>query len=328
MMNKFMKLLLNSALAILLFAAPFSVFAQNLSVDFKPSSNSIRIGEEILLPLALNNPNNININTIKVTVVIPKRDFEIENFWFENSLVPLWIEDPLVTETDSTFLLTFTGLIPGGTDKSGDLVTIVLRALGEEGQTSIRLIDASAYKNSRQAELVPLAEQYTFFSLLTADDDSIPRQDIVLKDLEPPEDFFPIVAKSAELFDGDYFLMFHTIDRQTGIDRFEILESETFYDEAALAEGSSLYWRIAENPARLSDQSLESYLYVRAYDNAGNHRTVIIPPTSFVVTSSVSVILRIVTRLALFLLVISVAFFLILRKKRVAHEEVSPHSLS
>jgi hypothetical protein len=323
MMNSLKKYFYILSLAALL-AVPVQVYGQEVSISFDSTIPSeVRQGEEVVIPILLENSSNTEINTIKMSVLVPNDIFLLDNFWFENSLVSLWIEDPSIVEKGDVSVLTFTGLIPGGTDASGHLVSIILRALEDDGKATIKITDASTYLHTGKAEKINLDGREVDISLLPSLDSTIPQRDFVIQDKEPPNDFFPIVARNTQIFNGDYFLMFHTIDLQTGIDRFEILESTLFYTEEELADSRNLYWREVQNPARLQDQGLDSYLYVRAYDNAGNHRTVVIPPTSFSGSVSFWDILKESLRSIVLVLVLGGVTLVGVRRRRKNNEKFS-----
>jgi len=88
-------------------------------------------------------------------------------------------------------------------------------------------------------------------------------------DSQAPEKFFPKIAQSETVFEGKYFLSFSTTDGMSGIDRYEVLESENEKGD----------WKIAQTPYLLEDQTLSSIIRVRAFDKAGNETIAeILPP--------------------------------------------------
>lgn len=317
-MNKHLHVLFVMVFGLL---APLSAAA--LSVDFETAELTVNASQELRIPILLDNPTRENINTVQATVIVPRESFSIQTYWLEQSIIPLWVEEPTVTETETAYYVSFTGLIPGGTTESGELFTLVVKALDPIERTTVRLLDPQVYRNTRTADGVALSDQYLFVRITPYDAGVVPQQDVIIEDAIPPEDFFPIVGKSQTVFDGDYFVMFQTLDRQTGIDFYDVLESEYFYstEELAASEGQ-LYWRQATNPMRLQDQTLQSYIYVRAHDRAGNSRTVIIPPTVFVEKTPLSRIL--VVGSIPIVLVIGVSVVLWRRRHR-AHIENHDH---
>jgi len=85
------------------------------------------------------------------------------------------------------------------------------------------------------------------------------------KDDIPPESFEIIISQDPFLFEGKYFIVFQTQDKQTGIDYYEVKEGKRD-------------WQRAESPYLLEDQSLKSIIKVKAVDKAGNERMAEITP--------------------------------------------------
>ena len=84
-------------------------------------------------------------------------------------------------------------------------------------------------------------------------------QKLLEKDKIPPDPFEIKIGKEATVFEGKYFIAFSTIDKQTGIDYYEVKEGKRV-------------WEKAESPHLLEDQSLRSKISVKAVDKAGNER--------------------------------------------------------
>ncbi len=86
------------------------------------------------------------------------------------------------------------------------------------------------------------------------------------------------------VFDGQYFIIFDAQDKQTGIDHYEVLESEPGAESAGesgrsdlirrFIKGKTPQWKVAQSPYLLEDQKLQSEVHVKAVDKAGNERTV------------------------------------------------------
>ena len=88
------------------------------------------------------------------------------------------------------------------------------------------------------------------------------------KDTIPPEAFDIEIPQDPSIFEGKYFIIFSTIDKQTGLDYYEIKEGEKD-------------WQRGQSPYLLEDQRLESIIRVKAVDKAGNERTVLVGPLRF-----------------------------------------------
>jgi hypothetical protein len=89
------------------------------------------------------------------------------------------------------------------------------------------------------------------------------------EDREAPEVFTPQIAQDPNVFDGKWFLVFATQDKVSGIARYFVHETKQKKD-AGLIDTEK--WIEAESPYLLKDQELQSYIYVKAVDKAGNER--------------------------------------------------------
>jgi len=94
----------------------------------------------------------------------------------------------------------------------------------------------------------------------------------LLDDTLPPEPFTPIISRSDDIFNGDYFIVFSTTDRESGLSSYEIAEARRG------VRPLNLSWRSATSPERLQDQSLMSTVYIKAIDQNGNERIVTVGP--------------------------------------------------
>ena len=88
-------------------------------------------------------------------------------------------------------------------------------------------------------------------------------------DTLPPEPFEITIGQNPSIFAGQYFLTFAAVDKTSGIDHFEILETRK----------SKGKWERGESPYLLKDQSLTSIIKVKAVDKAGNERIAEIVPS-------------------------------------------------
>ncbi|MCK4354831.1 four helix bundle protein [Candidatus Parcubacteria bacterium] len=81
----------------------------------------------------------------------------------------------------------------------------------------------------------------------------------VMIDSTAPEQFSLEIAQDTSIFEGKYFIVFQSLDKQAGIDCYEIKEGER-------------EWKRAESPYLLEDQTLQSIIKAKAVDKAGNER--------------------------------------------------------
>ena len=102
--------------------------------------------------------------------------------------------------------------------------------------------------------------------------------DSLRKDTIPPEEFTVELHRDENIIGGKYFVAFFTLDKQSGIDHFEVMESQIGKDGYQAWDGKQSSWRSATSPYILKDQSLNSTISVKAIDKAGNSRTAVFVP--------------------------------------------------
>jgi hypothetical protein len=95
-----------------------------------------------------------------------------------------------------------------------------------------------------------------------------------IDDTESPESFSLMLAQDIDIFEKDYFIVFVAQDKGSGIDYYEVQETKNLLEDE---QGGS--WQLAESPYRIIDQSLDSFIYIKAIDRAGNIRISLLEPT-------------------------------------------------
>jgi hypothetical protein len=93
----------------------------------------------------------------------------------------------------------------------------------------------------------------------------------------------PEITRDSSIFDNKWFLVFATQDKGSGIDHYEILETRSNIKAILINKKIFLnyfkkQWKIGESPYMLNDQKLQSYIFVKAIDKAGNERIVKLKP--------------------------------------------------
>jgi len=96
-------------------------------------------------------------------------------------------------------------------------------------------------------------------------------------DILPPDPFMPEVNHDPNTFTGKYFLVFSAVDKQSGMNHFEVSEEDPL--RPGYARGGSQSAPITTtSPYVLKDQELKSTIVVVAVDNAGNRTRIALPP--------------------------------------------------
>ena len=211
------------------------------------------------------------INTIEANLIFSKNILEAIDFSSGNSILTLWVNPPSINQEAG--LISFSGGIPGGycgylpgdpgeSNLLGKLIFSVKPGLNESKKAEVEFLNTSqVLLNDGFGTLAELKIKGTVFIVLSGIP-TIPKeewQEELVQDKIPPEDFKIVIERSEAIFEGKYFITFSTVDKQTGIDYYEIKEGRG-------------KWQKAQSPFLLENQDLRSIIKVKAVDKAGNER--------------------------------------------------------
>lgn len=200
------------------------------------------------------------VNAIQAAISIPEELVPID-IAEGNSIISFWVEKPNFDE--SSHLLTFSGIIPGGFQGEKEPLLIVkFKTTKQEGETYL-----SFDKNKTKVYLHTPEGVEDFLELerLTLpisegkENIGVPSTDNV-----PPENFKPEISRDPNIFENRWFLVFATQDKGLGIARYEV------------CEGSERKCALAESPYLLRNQNLNKNIFVKAVDKAGNERIAVL----------------------------------------------------
>lgn len=203
------------------------------------------------------------------------------------SILNVWIEPPVINKENKT--ITFAGGIPNGYcgRVEGDprltnvIAEIIFRSPGLQiggSDDTIARIDFSpetqVLLNDGQGTRAPLTALGGTFTL---DKNAGPGivddwREAVREDGVAPEEFSIALEKDEEgiYFNGKYFIVFNTTDKQTGLSHYEVMEEPVLEFTSFTWGGVGSGWVRAESPFVVNDQSLNSIIRVKAIDKAGN----------------------------------------------------------
>lgn len=239
---------------ILFIAFVFPVYISASSVYFE----SFKDGDNYIVNVYLQSEKEINGLS---GVLSFDNNLSLKRIDEGKSVVNFWLDKP---HRDSDNKIVFSGFTPNGF-KGKNLIFSAIFSLNKDFGV-ISPSDFNVFLNDGNGSV----ESVNY-------EDFILKKDLSLdikteKDNIKPELFFPEIQKDEALFDGKYFVVFSTIDKQSGIDKYQIKESEHRF-----INFSSRFVN-AENPYILKDQDQRSFVFIRAFDYNGNFREVIIDP--------------------------------------------------
>ena len=245
--------------------------AWGASLYFEPSRAQLKMGQEFGVKVKID-PEKECINTIKAEIEYNKNLLVVKDFLMGESLISIWLEKPKIEDGK----ISFSGGIPGGycgkiagdPGESNILGEIIFRVpeilVGEKGVVEVKFSkNSKVLLNDGLGTEAQLKLEKAIYQILKERDKSLEKilEKELKKDTAPPEPFGILVLKDPQVFEGRYFIIFNTQDKQTGIDHYEVKEGEN-------------PWKIAESPHLLEDQNLKSIIKVKAVDKAGNERIV------------------------------------------------------
>ncbi len=209
------------------------------------------------------------INALEGRVILPPF-LEVIDIDKNNSIIPLWIEEPQKQGNK----VSFAGIIPGGIVASGEpLFTLQLKVfIDREEKAVFKIEDFRVLLNDGKGTSVrTTVEPLT----LTISPSGMVQMSIVdgVVDNNPPAQLTYQVVRDANLFDNQWVVIFLAQDKESGIAYYEVQENKV----KVIDENK---WRKAKSPYLLQDQSRQSYIFLRAVDKAGNYTLATIEPAA------------------------------------------------
>ncbi len=287
---------------IIFLLLPFS--SQAATIYLESDSQEYHIGDEFRVDIMVDKVGEC-FNTAEIEIDFPKDILNFINFSDGESLLSLWLEKPNsdnIQEINKLGRLKFTGGIPGGycgkipgdPGVSNKLGAIFFKAknVAEGVEISIDNQNSKILLNDGQGSFDNLKVKNLKLDILEASSTSKNEwKELLKKDKIPPEPFVVELRQNPNMFDGAYYIIFSTTDKQSGIDHYEVLEikleeqlgikpKRSFWDIVLGRKKKTPKWEKVESiPYKLKDQSLESIIKVKAVDKAGNERVVeYVPP--------------------------------------------------
>jgi hypothetical protein len=261
-------------------------------------SSALLRGEFIVVPIYLDTQFE-EINAVEVYVNFSD-NLVFRDYLDGKSIITHWIEKPHVVEpsslhgkpvstlatkrTEGSASVVFSGIVAGGiSGKNLNLVELVFEAK-ENGIAKIEIDEKSKVLLNdglgTKTKLIALYQSFNILDVkgLSRSELALLREKIKIKDSFPPEPFKIYLARNKEIFNGKYYITFETKDKQSGIAYYEISEKPINFIFLAKPDIKNLSFKKAESPYVLEDQSLRSYVVVKAVDKAGNERVEILYP--------------------------------------------------
>jgi len=233
---------------------------QGAELYFGAPAKEVGLNQQFEVGVFLNTDGQ-EVNAFEGLIEFPTEFLEVQEVRDGGTIASFWIERP---KKDNLF---FSGIVPGGyTGDRGYLFSLIFTAqqTGEAvistKQERILLHDGKgSAAEFRSSPLVLAIVKET--SLLGY---------IAPEDAAPPEAFTPAITRDPNVFDDNWFLVFATHDKTSGLDHYEVKEQR----EHGIwrLRFSIANWEERESPYVLKDQKRKSAILIKAVDKQGNER--------------------------------------------------------
>ena len=226
-----------------------SVFAANLNVSIDQAV--VNQGDVFTATISLNTGDQ-SINTVEGDLKYNEKNIKIESVNIGNSFVNLWIEKPNAQIPGD---IHFSGITPGGIiTRDGEIFKVTFRTQ-IEGDVKLSLDNINLYLNDGKGS--PVLAKINNADIKINKEKNLNNTVVALNDKVPPEKFNITRTKDESIFNNNYFIVFSTVDKESGVDHYQVCE---FFNCIT-----------AESPFLLKDQTPFYYIRVKAYDLNGNY---------------------------------------------------------
>ncbi|MDQ2933360.1 MAG: cohesin domain-containing protein, partial [bacterium] len=254
-MNSFFKKIV-CCISVLLCVYGHTTFAAEvILITDKPS---VVIGEKFLVNIVVNSKELLN--AIEGKLEYPSDVLTVQDIRIGSSVINLWIEGPTVSKEGT---IVCSGVTPGGIRGTGSMLFSIVFEARKTGNAQLDLKDLILLLNDGKGTPAPTDINVVVVTIIPGESTGA---NYILLDSEIPEDFSPMIAKNPTIFEGKNFISFSTQDKVSGIDYYKI------------REGKFGWYKTVQSPYVLRNQRLDSKIFVKAVDVAGNERIVVLNP--------------------------------------------------
>ena len=256
---------------------PLFKFVHAAEIYLESSQPEYAPNETFSLEIRLNVTPPEDINAVEVYLNFDRDALEAVDFSTANSILT-FIKNPVINQQNE--LINFSGIVPGG--YSG-------RLTGDPGKSN--LLGKAIFTIKKQEKENTIINFLSTSQVLLNDgkgtkanltftplEIKISPQEVVFNPLNewekakeedkiPPEEFKPEIVK----IDNQYFLVFNSQDKQSGIDHYEVATLKQTLLGQLVPVGN---FEKGESPYPLNEADLNKIIEIKAIDKAGNERIV------------------------------------------------------
>ncbi len=310
---------------------------QAATLYLNPGQSEIRPGDTIVVAVRVDPDEDECINVVNGVI---EYDPAIQPVDISRgrSILPFWVEEPTIDTANNR--ITFAGGVPNGycgriegdPRLTNTVLEIIFQApgfrigIGSDNPTStIRFSDeTTVLLNDGRGTAAPLQTFGSEIFVHKKPGNQVRNEwgTLIDADQQIPEDFSIALQQDRSIFNGKYFIIFNTTDKQSGIDRYEVIEEPLSDSDLFNWGAADAPWVKARSPYLLSDQSLNSTIRVKAIDKSGNEYIATLVPDESKRTMSDTVKMQysVMAAAGIILLVLVLAVVVIIRRRRGEYE--------
>ncbi len=244
-------LILKLSVFVLFILFPGNIFSAEFVVDSETDLVPIN---HILTTSIYFDSEQEQFNAVSGEFVYNPDILEIDKIIESDTAINFWLEKP---ESKKPGSIIFSGITPGGISGKRLLFKVLFKPKLEKGG-ELEIKNFEALRNDGEGTKIKSGSVSLDYTII--EKSNLDGQDGNIEDKVPPEQFYPLLSKDPDIFDGKSFLVFDTKDKQTGISHFEV------------REGLFGKYEIAQSPYLIKSRFSILPIYIKAVDMAGNER--------------------------------------------------------
>ncbi len=239
------------------YAATMPVYGALLKIE--SDFSSVHVGDVLTVSVRIDTQKQV-LNAVELEVAYPPDLLEFVSSDAGDSVVTVWLRDTKGVNNGS---VSFAGITPGGfTQEDASIVNLTFSVL-KKGQGTISISNSQVLVHDGLGSEAVVVSQN--LHVVVEEGESTILKKVYLDD-EVPELFVPSVEYDVDVFDGDAFLVFSTLDKNSGLSHFEI------------KEGLFGRYHKAESPYKIKNINQNKKIFIKAIDMNQNERVVIFYP--------------------------------------------------
>jgi hypothetical protein len=241
---------------------------------FEPQNSSYENNREFIITARIDLQNNETINLVEGYINFPANVLMAKDVSLGDSILTIIPQQPVIDNQKG--IINFAGGVPNGysgkingdAGPSNTLIKIIFQAKNIANNNLIQFSSNSrVYLNDGLGTPAKLNFEPAIINIIAPTNNQPISQweEQLSQDNIIPEQFSIDLQRDKNVFNNKWFITFSTIDKQTGIDHYEVKDGQD-------------PWQKTESPYLLKNQTLTHLIQVKAVDKARNERIGLLRP--------------------------------------------------